>query len=996
MQVRAEAGVGTGPWSPSASIKAGLPEVPSDIGLESGNDTLVVTWTVPSGNGSTLTGYDFRYSSDSGTNWTEVSLSTVPPNPSHSLSGLSNGTTYQVQVRAKNQHGVGPWSDSGTETPGKPSAPGAPTLTAADHKFLVGWSAATDNGSAISDYDVRYKKSSASNWSEIDDTSDSTDRSVVLTGLEPTETYQVQVRATNTHGDSAWSASSTLKLPVSAVPQLFGVRYCDPAALNQVWVDYDCFIKPGQHGTKPFDAARIASGGDYVELYDYIDSAQTVVALGYNPQGGLAIVETTLGGVVQDTFQIDVIRFSIREVTVTPKTNATGTLTVRLHSPSHGSPDIYEKNGVDYARSWVELSLPGGLRGQSHGSTNLTRTPFQFVGQFGDTITFDLFVLSGGDYTITVNAYRPEPDPDCTGALKCFTPPDPQTQLQYETSVTAQATFAAPNPPAAPTGLTASASDGSITLSWDDPQNPTISGYEYNVNHNDTGTGNLSGWSDWQSIDGSNAQTTSHTFSGLTNGREYRFHVRAVNAGGAGTGGPNAAPWYVAATPEEPPDPPAAPASVSVTRADGTLTASWDAPTGATGYEIKYSDDGGSSWQTAAPDHTETSIAINVTNSSTYIVAVRARQRGRLERLAQLVARGPVRPAADQPAQHRRLSQRHPHRRLPHRRLGRARRRNQIPRHLHRRRRQELARAGGRSHERAHQQPHVQRRQRQDLRHRRPRRQQHGLERVAQLAILRPLHPTQHTPDQSARPGLRIQRHPRRRNPDRQLGRPRRREQVPRHLQRRRRQELARAHRQPHQCPHQQPQLQRRQRQDLHHRRASRQRDRLERLAQLPRIGAVHALVRRVRPRSAAPRTAPARASNLLTDQTRAVRVGIASPFEQVADRSNLDCRRVTTACVRAWDRRTVCSSTACDVASRDTESLWPIAPTPPGAPYAAPASSNRRPSATPSWYARGETFKGSAPTNSRHMNLQCVAQHVDQHLARKRVLDDVELAPPR
>ena len=628
VQVRAEAGVGAGPWSPSASIKAGLPEAPSDIGLESGNDTLVVTWTAPSGNGSLLTGYDFRYSSDSGANWTEVSLSTVPPNPSHSLSGLSNGTTYQVQVRAKNQHGVGPWSDSGTEKPGKPLAPSAPTLTAADHKFLVGWSAATDNGSAISDYDVRYKKSSASNWSEIDDTSDSTDRSVVLTGLEPTETYQVQVRATNTHGDSAWSASSTLKLPVSAVPQQYGVRYCDPASLNQVWVDYDCFIKPGQHGTKPFDAARIASGGDYVELYDYIDSAQTVVALGYNPQGGLAVVETTLNGVVQDTFQIDVIRFSIREVTVTPKTNATGTLTVRLHSPSHGSPDIYEKNGVDYARSWVELSLPGGLRGQSHGSTNLTRTPFQFVGQFGDTITFDLFVLSGGDYTITVNAYRPEPDPDCTGALKCFTPPDPQTQLQYETSVTAQATFAAPNPPAAPTGLTATAGDGSITLNWNDPQNPTISGYEYNVNHNDTGTGNLSGWSAWQSVAGSNAQTTSHTLSGLTNGREYRFHVRAVNAGGAGVGAPNAAPWYVAATPEEPPDPPAAPSSVSTTRADGTLTASWNAPDGATGYEIKYSDDGGSSWQTAASDHTETSIAINVANSSTYIVAVRAGNAG--------------------------------------------------------------------------------------------------------------------------------------------------------------------------------------------------------------------------------------------------------------------------------------------------------------------------------------------------------------------------------
>ncbi len=633
VQVRAEGSVGAGPWSPSANIKAGLPEAPSGIGLESGNDTLDVTWTAPSGNGSLLTGYDLRYSSDAGTNWTQVSVSTVSPNPSHSLSGLTNGTTYQVQVRAKNQHGVGPWSDSGTETPGKPSAPSAPTLTAGDHKLFVGWNAANGNGSAITDYDVRYKKSSASTWAEIDDSTDSAERSVVLTDLTPETTYQVQVRATNTHGDSAWSASGTHTLAVSPVPQQYGVRYCDPAALNQVWVDYDCFIKAGQHGTKPFDAARIVSGSEYVELYDYLSSAQTVVALGYNPQGGLAIVETTLNGVVQDTFQIDVIRFSIRsaELTGELKAGQWATLTVRLHSPDHGSLSKYMTNGSDFARSWVRLTLPNTMTGRDHLGDN-TEDPIQVVGQHGDSVTFSVYAISAGNQRITISAYRPEPDAGCPteGELRCFQPPVAGLTRNYVAAaqVTAQATFAAPNPPAAPANLTASAGDGSVTLSWDDPQNPAISGYEYNVNHNDTSTGNLSGWSAWQSIAGSNAQTTSHTFSGLTNGREYRYHVRAVNAGGAGTGAPNAAPWYVAATPEEPPDPPAAPSSVSVTRADGTLTASWDAPDGATGYEIRYSDDGGASWQVAASDHTSTGITINVTNSSTYIVAVRAGNEG--------------------------------------------------------------------------------------------------------------------------------------------------------------------------------------------------------------------------------------------------------------------------------------------------------------------------------------------------------------------------------
>ena len=103
--------------------------------------------------------------------------------------------------------------------------------------------------------------------------------------------------------------------------------------------------------------------------------------------------------------------------------------------------------------------------------------------------------------------------------------------------------------PAAPSGLTATAGDGSVTLIWNDPSDASITGYEYNVNHNDTGTGNLSGWSAWTPIPGSDASTTSHTFSGLTNGREYRYHVRAVNAAGAGPAAPNDAPWFVSATP---------------------------------------------------------------------------------------------------------------------------------------------------------------------------------------------------------------------------------------------------------------------------------------------------------------------------------------------------------------------------------------------------------------------------------------------------------------
>ena len=50
----------------------------------------------------------------------------------------------------------------------------------------------------------------------------------------------------------------------------------------------------------------------------------------------------------------------------------------------------------------------------------------------------------------------------------------------------------------------------------------SITGCEYRVNHNDTGTGDFSGWGPWTAIPDSGANTTSHSFSGLNNGSEYR------------------------------------------------------------------------------------------------------------------------------------------------------------------------------------------------------------------------------------------------------------------------------------------------------------------------------------------------------------------------------------------------------------------------------------------------------------------------------------------
>ncbi len=87
-----------------------------------------------------------------------------------------------------------------------------------------------------------------------------------------------------------------------------------------------------------------------------------------------------------------------------------------------------------------------------------------------------------------------------------------------------------PPAPAAPAGLSAAAGDGRAVLSWTDPSNAAIGGYEFRQRTPpDTGS-----WGTWTAIAGSTAATTTHTVTGLTNGTAYGFEVRAVSGGVAG------------------------------------------------------------------------------------------------------------------------------------------------------------------------------------------------------------------------------------------------------------------------------------------------------------------------------------------------------------------------------------------------------------------------------------------------------------------------------
>ena len=89
----------------------------------------------------------------------------------------------------------------------------------------------------------------------------------------------------------------------------------------------------------------------------------------------------------------------------------------------------------------------------------------------------------------------------------------------------AMAQSSTPHPP---TRLTATAGDRSVTLDWANPDDSSITSYEIRMRKG------YSRWTRWTNIAESDASTTSHVVSGLSNNKRYRFRIRAVNESGEG------------------------------------------------------------------------------------------------------------------------------------------------------------------------------------------------------------------------------------------------------------------------------------------------------------------------------------------------------------------------------------------------------------------------------------------------------------------------------
>jgi hypothetical protein len=232
----------------TASAPTGLTAVP-------GNTTAALSFTPPADDGGTaITGYDVSTGSGYSPMATSPGLSGTLIG---TLTGLTNGTSYTVNVRASNLAGPGAPSDSAVVTPATtPAKPTGLTAGPGDASAIVSFTPGDDGGAAVTGYEVN----TGSGYSPLATTPGFNGTLIgTVTGLTNGTSYTVTVRAINIAGPGAPSDSTTVT-PATTPAK--------PTGLTAGAGDASAIVSftPGDDGGLPIIGYAVNTGSGYSPL----------------------------------------------------------------------------------------------------------------------------------------------------------------------------------------------------------------------------------------------------------------------------------------------------------------------------------------------------------------------------------------------------------------------------------------------------------------------------------------------------------------------------------------------------------------------------------------------------------------------------------------------------------------------------------------------------------------------------------------------------------
>ncbi len=256
VQLRAVCSSGTSAYSASLVFRTeDIPQactIPSNLSVANiSTSGATVTWNAA----STANNYTLRYRRSGTTSWTQLNTS----NRSRSLSGLSSGASYQVQVRSNCTGQSSAYSAiqqfttlQTCSTPSNLSVTNLQTTAA-----QLSWSSA--NGAIA--YTLRYRRVGTTSWSTIDVAS--TSRSI--SNLQTNTNYEAQVRSL-CQGNNTTAYSNSLNFKTGAVSSPTGCN--ETVNSNGFESTWGIWNDGGSDASRVFDPSKASSGNYSVRLRD--------------------------------------------------------------------------------------------------------------------------------------------------------------------------------------------------------------------------------------------------------------------------------------------------------------------------------------------------------------------------------------------------------------------------------------------------------------------------------------------------------------------------------------------------------------------------------------------------------------------------------------------------------------------------------------------------------------------------------------------------------
>ncbi len=544
---------------------ATTPGAPTAFSATAGNAQSALSWNAPASNGgASITDYVVEYKLTSEpTTWSIFSDGTSNLTTA-TVTGLTNGSSYDFRVSAVNSVGQGTASSAVSATPlTVPDAPTIGTATGGNTQATVTFSApASNGGSAITGYTVTSSPGSITGTGSASP--------ITVTGLTNGTAYTFTVTATNVAGTSSSSSASNSVTPAT-VPGA-PTNLASTVSSSSIGLSWSA---PASNGG--------ASITDYVIEYQLTTGGTWSVF----SDGTSTNTTTTVTGLSNNTSY----DFRVSAVNAAGQSAASGTTTATPGEPAQVLIQSFSDLTTPSIGTAVRITNEGAIAYEYQYTWCITDASNNLCGGGNDVFSSSaaklIQPLENWDTTLSSTVSSP-------GAYYFHITVTYGSSSSYANqSFTAAATY-----PDAPTIGTATAGNAEASVTFSAPTSnggSTIT--EYTVTSN---PGGLTGTGSSSPI----------TVTGLTNGIAYTFTVTATNA--IGTSASSSA--SNSATPVTVPG---SPTGLSATAGNAQVALLWTAPvsnggSALTDYVVEYKLSTDVSWSVFS-DGTSTNTSATVT-----------------------------------------------------------------------------------------------------------------------------------------------------------------------------------------------------------------------------------------------------------------------------------------------------------------------------------------------------------------------------------------------